>query len=477
MAIYRTGVLVTGISGNLGSVNFANSQRGNVVRVRAVRTNPQTAPQLAIRRAYNQLWHLWQDLGPAGQTAWRQAALQFPRTNRLGLQRTLSGWQLFFETNQHIVASTTADLTDFLPLPPPLNAAPALTDITLSLIAGINPSFSVTSSIPIPALDHPPQLTIFAVRPHTTLIKRSYHGWRRLVRKPFLKPTIEFRDDFLDIFGPPADGEALSFRFALINDEQTIADQPDLLTRPSPQVSLTQLVGPAPVDPLVPDAESYDGVTQWAARASDFDGNVDTKFLTLSLWFRRNGGPTLNQGIIAGAGQRYIFRFDASNRFNILIRNPAAATAYALRSSTAFLADGIWKNLILTIESDTQRLQLRLDDAVDTLVEDTVTTGETFDWTLASHFLANRADLSTPLDACLSQVYFNTAAAIDLDIEANRRLFITAALDPVDLGPFGGIPTGTPPLIFLPGGDGATNTGTGGPYVPVGAPGPCVDTP
>jgi hypothetical protein len=68
----------------------------------------------------------------------------------------------------------------------------------------------------------------------------------------------------------------------------------------------------------------------------------------------------------------------------------------------------------------------------------------------------------------LAELYYAPGEYLDFSVEANRRLFISAAGEPVDLGADGSTPTGSQPLVYLSIRDAqaasefATNRGTGG---------------
>jgi hypothetical protein len=63
------------------------------------------------------------------------------------------------------------------------------------------------------------------------------------------------------------------------------------------------------------------------------------------------------------------------------------------------------------------------------------------------------------------------AEFLDISVEANRRKFINAAGDPVDLGSDGSTPTSTAPIVYQNGDftNFETNQGTGGNFTVTGA--------
>jgi hypothetical protein len=69
-------------------------------------------------------------------------------------------------------------------------------------------------------------------------------------------------------------------------------------------------------------------------------------------------------------------------------------------------------------------------------------------------------------DGDIAYIYHNVVTALDITDVANRRKFIDAAGDPVDLGSDGSTPTGSAPAFFLDGGASMSNNGSGGTLTP-----------
>jgi len=477
MAIFRPGPLVSGISGNLGSVNFVSGARAPVVRRRIVKTDPASPEQLRVRTAYNRLWKIWQALTAAEQTPWTVAALQFPRTNRLGLDNPLTGWQLFYEINFYDVWQVTPISPPFVPLPPPLSAAQALTDLVLTATRDLAFQLTVRSLIPSTDASHPGLLTIKAWRPHTTAIKKVYRAPRRLLRVPFEATTISIADEFTQIFGTPAIGEALRFEFTHIADDAPTAPDAPLLTRQSAIVVRTLRVTETNPIPFAPPAMTYDRVNDFSLRGADLTGVANSKTMTLSVFLRTTTSGGATRVVMANAANRYTFNLDGSQRLTFFIRDAGGATAVNCRINTPLPTDGTWHNFCLSIDTATDTITAAVDGTAVAPVITTLVTDAIMDWSQVNHSIGSRVASTDLYEGCISMLWFSITEQLDFTSEDVRALFVTATDTPVDLGGAGQFPTGVSPIVFLAGGDGSQNGGTGGAYVNNAGVGACVSAP
>lgn len=99
MAIFSPGPAVGGISGNAGGLNFVNAPGSKVIRMRK-RPTPngtveQKKQQVILRNAQNR----WANLSDELRQSWRASASTILFPNRLGQQRSLSGYQYFLKIN------------------------------------------------------------------------------------------------------------------------------------------------------------------------------------------------------------------------------------------------------------------------------------------------------------------------------------------------------------------------------------------
>lgn len=119
MAIYRPGSIVGAVSGDVGGVSFANPSGSSVLRKKRRRT-AAPSPTKARNQAYFQLYvKEWQAMSDAQRTTWRAFAANITRPNRLGVQRSISGFQEFMRVNLSIFPDTFNPI-----LEPPIGVNP-----------------------------------------------------------------------------------------------------------------------------------------------------------------------------------------------------------------------------------------------------------------------------------------------------------------------------------------------------------------
>jgi len=131
MAIARAGIVPI-ISGKLGSIEFAQTRTGLVIKKARP---PRSLGSIRTYRAQSVWAHrsaLWNALEPEEVTAWEKAAHIRPRTNRLGSTIYLSGRQLFM--SNLLDTSQTTTTTDYTAVP--LYRPPLITQFTATLYAG-----------------------------------------------------------------------------------------------------------------------------------------------------------------------------------------------------------------------------------------------------------------------------------------------------------------------------------------------------
>lgn len=128
MAIYTPGPVVGAISGNLGGVSFVNGKGSKVIRHarRAGRqANAQTALASSLTARFARAWSGLTDLHRA---SWNTYAANRTHSNRLGVDRPLSGYQEWMKRGLQVTRN--APFLD--PNPPADITSPGLFDWILS---------------------------------------------------------------------------------------------------------------------------------------------------------------------------------------------------------------------------------------------------------------------------------------------------------------------------------------------------------
>lgn len=100
MALVAYGGGVLNMSGSIGAQVFSHNRFGAYIRARTTPVNPGTNRQSTLRAAVAFLANCWsQTLAPAERTAWEQYAAAINRTNKLGGQIKLTGFNHFIRSN------------------------------------------------------------------------------------------------------------------------------------------------------------------------------------------------------------------------------------------------------------------------------------------------------------------------------------------------------------------------------------------
>lgn len=226
-------------------------------------------------------------------------------------------------------------------------------------------------------------------------------------------------------------------------------------------------------------ARSFETTGKYAELSNWFTG--DSSVAIFSFWFSRNA-TGVTHTLFANSNDRVRLQILSTNNFiQISLKETIIGSVVYLADSnpTTIPGDNSWHHLLVSLNlTGTNQSWMYLDD-VD--VENIITgpNNGTIDFTrVINRIAANSA--ATPavfFNGCLSEVYIQVGQFLDMDITANRRLFIDASGNPVDLGSDGSTPTGVQPEVYIPGDDFADNKGTLANLAEVGSPTVCGTTP
>lgn len=462
MAIIKTGPVVTGIRGTIGGVTFSQNASSAYAKGWARSSNPKHPLQSLQRGTIGSMPQLWRDLTAIQQAAWDTfAALPAQqKTNPLGDTYFASGFNWFVTVNTWLtnIGRSTRVAPPVIARP----AAPSLTSLELPFLPQQQAKVTYPAATFTPSLDIILEIVV-AISTGRTVSPTNFKLLKQSqlpgdTETAFLIPYLER----INLTGTTMKGFVRMYR-QTADGQRSSAATASFISSDATPFSATAL--------------NYDAATNWAARGADLTGNADTKTITWSCFFRVNGGAGTDRYIHSSAAFRYIIFLDTSNSIWFLFRDSAAAIIYEFHSTTTFAADGAWHNVIMSLDTQTDRIQLVIDGALEAPVILNRVPDTTIDWTQANHFIATLNTLALFWDGCLSMLYFNTDAALDLADPNNIRLFIDDDGFPVDLGPNGEFPTEASPIIFLPAGDPSANAGTGGNFVNNAALAACASNP
>lgn len=183
MAIIRLGHLVGGISGNIGSANFANTRNGTVVRRRPTRSDRSSEKQLFRRSRYMLFKTQWDNLTSDEKDAWHTQARQVPFQNRLGKSFTLSGWQYWMTC----ALSVPHNLDSMPTTPPATTRPPPLLTLSANFFQG--GPMNITTTVQPPVVFR--ALHLHIARPMSSTIPRHFRNW---LYAGWLSTNIDTRD-------------------------------------------------------------------------------------------------------------------------------------------------------------------------------------------------------------------------------------------------------------------------------------------
>lgn len=130
MALIKLTAFLDNISGKLNGTVFASNKGGHYVRSKSKPSNPKTASQMAVRSVFGSVSQAWRALTQAERQSWNGATPDYKYTNRLGDQKTLSGFALHQKLNTNLALIGQ----------PLLNTAPAKQNVVgVEGIVSVNP--------------------------------------------------------------------------------------------------------------------------------------------------------------------------------------------------------------------------------------------------------------------------------------------------------------------------------------------------
>jgi hypothetical protein len=196
---------------------------------------------------------------------------------------------------------------------------------------------------------------------------------------------------------------------------------------------------------------------QYKPWAVTFDGTNDYLTLnasaanspsfTLSFWVNARAA-SMSSGMLFSTGENVNnvnplrIRF-LSGKLNILGQDVigGSLTSFVnVDGSTNFNGTTTWKWVGISVTAGVSA-QIYVGDVADSLTINSNTAHDFnntgMEWGIAK------------LGADLAEVWFKSGPPIDFSVVANRRRFISATGNPVNLGPNGRLPTGTQPNIYL----------------------------
>ena len=98
--------------GHTGGTVFSKNTFANYIRNKVSPVNPDTPAQSLVRSRFTSLSQDWRGLTQAQIRAWNQGAQAFAHTNVFGNNVPLTGFNLFKQLNQNLLAAGAATIDD-----------------------------------------------------------------------------------------------------------------------------------------------------------------------------------------------------------------------------------------------------------------------------------------------------------------------------------------------------------------------------
>ena len=136
-------------SGKIGNQVYQGGKFGQVVRTRAIPTNPKTTDQTNARAILTTCAKAWKTISEANRLLWNAAATTVKSSPRLGMSGILDGEQLFVQVN----ANRLTVGNDLGETPPPVPEIPPIpvTGLTITNTAGVITLKLTTTGTPVDA--------------------------------------------------------------------------------------------------------------------------------------------------------------------------------------------------------------------------------------------------------------------------------------------------------------------------------------
>jgi len=195
MAIVRIGGAIDAISGTLGSIVFANTTNGTVAKRRPTKVNQQSQSQLRQRATLKSLQRRWAFLSDDLRLQWATAAREYPAVNALGVQSTITAYQLFLKVNASLPNAPEV----YRARPPNMRASNQPTGISLvSQQAGA--TVLTFAGIPNDVFNW---LILFGSQPTSPNPRAHWSYWRRFFFSLEVTSPLDITDEWADFLSPP----------------------------------------------------------------------------------------------------------------------------------------------------------------------------------------------------------------------------------------------------------------------------------
>lgn len=238
------------------------------------------------------------------------------------------------------------------------------------------------------------------------------------------------------------------------------------------------------IAPYVTAGTDLNGTTQhFEGDATIIGPAADSNKLLVSFCYKPSSSGSGVDQILSmndGGSAGHHITYDNAGELNIVFDNTAGTAIFVLTTTDTPIIEDAWNHIILSFDlsvANSTRLYVNNQlgtDAPSTFTDDTV------EWSAIDDFDIGRSTGGVGfLQGCLTEFYLHIGIYRDLNIEYNRRKFINALNQPVNLGADGHVPFNAQPELYLRGAASAfaTNLGSGADLTAIATPGTCSTNP
>lgn len=181
----------------------------------------------------------------------------------------------------------------------------------------------------------------------------------------------------------------------------------------------------------IPEAIDFDGTNDYLSRSSDLVGNADGKAFTFSAWVWIDSAANGGQWVITNENQRFYLSYANGGTTDIvLIANNTANSAVLQFDATSGFADKSFNHILISVDLTSSANRAVYINGAPFAVSWTHYANDSIDFTRAGWGVGARQDgVTAKMKGRLSHLFL-AYEYIDLSIESNRRIFITADRKP-----------------------------------------------
>lgn len=206
MAIVKYGALIASASGSIGSTTFASGKSTQVARIKRQKKKPAISQQSNQQLVMAQAKIIWQQLTNNQRLQWQTLSRNITFPNRLGQQRTLTPFQVFFKSYSWF---PTSDPTQ-IKTPSYKVKCPMIESITTTAVGGAAGTVTIVHSAPGAAGTM--LMAIWFARSYRRYPIRTLRGWRRIANSGPSGTTIIGMATIRQYFGDLQPGEYYGVR-------------------------------------------------------------------------------------------------------------------------------------------------------------------------------------------------------------------------------------------------------------------------